>query len=118
MDSTTATVVLATENGEESFSEATAIYWARRACCSWDPATGWNIRGRQAGHVIEIEMPGGRGTSADALQGYGSWRQAGERWLRIPCRPNNTQAKYGRKIYSSAWPLGVPCDPDASPSRR
>jgi hypothetical protein len=68
-------------------------------------ATGWIIRGRRNGSVIEIELPRPGHEKEWPLREAGRLRRFLEVVSGIPLRPGNHKAKYERRTYSSARPL-------------
>jgi hypothetical protein len=67
--------------------------------------TGWKIRGKKQGNVIEIEHAHRAEDAGKPLKQYGFFRKTLGLILGKPFRPPNKDAKYRRRTYSSKQPF-------------
>lgn len=68
------------------------------------PEVGIVIEGHRDLREVLLRMPGNCG-GAFRIRPYSLWRRLGGKLLGRPIRPENHEAKYCRKEYSSRWPL-------------
>ena len=69
------------------------------------PAIRWTVTGDHASGTILIKRAGQRVGPEIPMNGYGIMRQLASAFLWRPFRPENTLAKYGLRLYSSAQPF-------------